>query len=268
MPAGRDAPFVQLDLVPSDPRRAPFGIGRQPLQRLAHEIEGGPVHRHRVLHPHHELDVERPLQPPVLRHLRRLEDVGEIEGFDLGLDVIGPHLARQPVDQVGRVLVDAGGEVVRPHGQRRHVGPQGQHAAARLARARPPAGRELDDHAGAVLFQPLLQPRETLGVRCRRLVLHPDMGVDDRGPRLERLLRAFHLFGNGNRHRRVVFLARQGSGDRDADDAGSGHGAPFGNLDVPQPCARARQRSTARHPGREGHRLAAVSPRPRRIRRS
>ena len=119
--------------------------------------------------------------------------MAEIEGLDLGLDVVGQHFASQPIHQIGRILVDAGWKVVGPDGQRCHVGPQRQHAAAFQSSPGPAAGGELDDHARAMLFQPFLQPGEPVGVGRRRPIVEPDMAMGDRGPRLEGLVRRFDL---------------------------------------------------------------------------
>ena len=66
------------------------------------------------------------------------------------------------------------------------------------------AGRELHDHAGAVLLKPFLQPREALGVRGGLALVVADMAVGDGRSGLERFLGAFDLLGDGDRHRRVV----------------------------------------------------------------
>jgi hypothetical protein len=82
----------------------------------------------------------------------RFQDVAEIESLDLRLYIMNQHLGGQPVDQVRRVLIDPVGKIVRADRERCHVRTERQHPSAFLARAGPPTGRELDDHAGAVLF--------------------------------------------------------------------------------------------------------------------
>ena len=223
MATRRHGPFVQRDLVRADPRGAPFAVRQQPRHRVAVIVEHVPVHRHRVLHPHHELHIGGRGQPSVGLHLRRLMDVAEVKRLDLGLDVMGQHLGGQPVHQIGRVLIHTRRKVVRPDRQRRHVGPQRQHPAAFAPRPRPAPGRELNNHAGAVFLQPFLEAGEFPGVGTGGLIVVAHMGVADAGARLERLLRAFDLLGHGDRHRRVVLLARHRAGDRDADDAGLCH---------------------------------------------
>jgi len=81
------------------------------VQGLDVELEDLAVHRHRVLHTHHELHVQRAGDAAIGLHLCGLEDHRQVEGLDLRLDAVLQHLAGQPVDQVGRVVVDAGGEV-------------------------------------------------------------------------------------------------------------------------------------------------------------
>ncbi len=130
-----DAPFIEYDLVRPDPGRAPFGVGGETLQRLDVEIKDWLVGGHRVLHAHDELDIERAPQPPVPCHPRRVYDVREIESLDFRLHVVIQHLMRKPIDQIGRVFVDAGREIVRADGERGHVGAQRQHAAAFRPRA-------------------------------------------------------------------------------------------------------------------------------------
>ena len=51
-------------------------------------------------------------KPAVVGHLPGLQDVAEVERLDLGLDAVGPHLGREPVHEVGRVLIDPGRKVV------------------------------------------------------------------------------------------------------------------------------------------------------------
>ena len=58
-PPRRDAPLVEGDLVAADAGAAPFGVRGEALQGLDVEVEDRAVDRHRVLHAHDELDVER-----------------------------------------------------------------------------------------------------------------------------------------------------------------------------------------------------------------
>jgi hypothetical protein len=74
-------------------------------------------------------------------------------------------------------------------------------------------------------LKPFLEAREALRVRCRTALVVPHVAMGNRGPGLEGLVGAFDLFGNGDRHGRVVRLGRHAAGDRDADDAGLDGGA-------------------------------------------
>ena len=220
-------PFVQDDLPRPDPCCAPFGIGQKALDRLDVEIEGLAVHGHRVFHTHDKLHVERRFQPTIAGHFRRLMDMAEVETLDLGFHIMFHHLGSQPVDQIWRVLVDAAGEVVRPDRKRGHIGSQWQHAAACLACPRPPAGRELDDHTGAMLFQTFLEACEFLGVGRRRAVIVADMRVADGGACLVSFLCAFNLLRHRDRYCGVIGLGWHRACDSDADDARFGHGQDF-----------------------------------------
>src|SRR6056297_1424804 len=129
------------------------------------------------------------------------------------------HLRGEPFDEVGWILVDAGGKVVRADREGGHFGTERKHPSPFAPRPRAPAGGELHDHSGAMPLQPLLQARKQLGVGGGAFVGVAHVGMDDRRTRLEGLLGALHLFGHRDRHRRIVSLARHGPGDRDADDA-------------------------------------------------
>jgi hypothetical protein len=97
-------------------------------------------------HPHDELDIDVAGDAPIGVHLRGLEDMAEIEGLDLGLDGVSSHFGGEPVDEVGRVLINAGRKVVRAHRKRGHVGPKRQHPAAGLSGSGAASGGKLDDH--------------------------------------------------------------------------------------------------------------------------
>ena len=79
------------------PMPAPVQVapGDEALQRRHVELEDVAVDRHRVLHAHHELHVQRAVDPAVLLHRRGLEDHRQVEGLDLGLDAVRHHLARR-----------------------------------------------------------------------------------------------------------------------------------------------------------------------------
>jgi hypothetical protein len=102
-------------------------------EHLDVELEHLAVRRHGVLDPHHELDVQRPEDLPRLRHLGRLEEHRQIEHLDLRLDAIRPHLGGQPLDLIGRVLVDPIG---KDWGRTPHIRRGGAAAAARPGAAR------------------------------------------------------------------------------------------------------------------------------------
>ena len=223
MAAAGHAPFIHDDLVGADPGRAPLGVGGDARKRFAEEIERGSVDGHGVLDAHHELNIKRPPKPPLFGHSRRLEDVRQVECLDLGLDIVLQHLGSQPVDQIRWVFVDAGRKVVGPYGQRGHVGFERKHPAAFLSCTRAAAGRELDDHARTVFFETFFQLCETFGIRGRGLVFQSHVRMADRRARLEGFLCGFHLLRNGDRHRRVIVLARHRPGDGDADDGRLGH---------------------------------------------
>jgi hypothetical protein len=136
---------------------------------------------------------------------------------------MGLHFRGQPIDQIGRVFIDPAGKVVRPDGQRGHVGFQPQHAAAFGPGPRPAAGGELHDHAGAMPGHLGLEFGEQFGVRTGCAIGPANMRMQQAGARLEAGLGCLDLFGDGDRHRRVVGFLRHRTGDRHTDDAGVGH---------------------------------------------
>src|SRR5919106_1542230 len=69
------------------------------------------VRRRQRLGVHDELDVQGAVDLARLLHLDGLEDHGQVEGLDFRLNPVGAHLGCEPVDELGRILVDAGGEV-------------------------------------------------------------------------------------------------------------------------------------------------------------
>jgi hypothetical protein len=228
MAAGRHGPFVEDDLGGADPGTAPRRVmAEKALHRPHVVVEHVPVGGHGVPDAHHELDIGPRQDLPVVPHRARPEDVREVEGFDLGLDRVADHLGSEPVDEIGRVLVDPRREVVRAHRQARHVRLQRQHAAAFVPAAGAAPRRELEDHAGAMRLEALLEARETLGIAARPAFVVPDVAMGDRGARLEGRLGRLDLLGHRDGHRRVVGLGRQRSGDRDADDAGRRHDGPL-----------------------------------------
>ncbi len=199
-------------------------IRGQPFDRFDIEIKGWAIDRHGVFHPHHELDVKLPRNAPVAVHLCGLVNVAEVKGFDLWLDLMGAHLARQPIDQIRRVLINAGGKIIGPHRERSHIGAQRQHPAPRLPGTRPSACRELNDHAGAMSAHTLLQGCKFVRVRGGRFVRVAHMGVANTGPCLKSGMGAFDLFRDADRDGGIGRFGRDRAGDGNADDAGIRHG--------------------------------------------
>ena len=70
----------------------------------------------------------------------------------------------------------------------------------------------------------ILQRGKSVGVGRWGAVIMAHMRMANAGPSLKRGMGAFDLFGDGDRHRGVVFLGWQRAGDRDADDTGVSHG--------------------------------------------
>src|SRR5205823_1008543 len=143
-----ERPAIQRDLVFADSRPGPGRAGRDALQGFYIEEKNLPIDRHRVLHAHHELHVQRAFDLALALQGRGLEDHRQVEGFHLRLDAVLQHLGGEPVDEIGRVLVHARREVHRAGGERGHVGLEGEHAAALAPGAGAPAGRQLRDDAG------------------------------------------------------------------------------------------------------------------------
>ena len=107
-------PAVERELVPADAGAGPGRVGHQALaasRRRTRAPRGRPASR--SSRPSRTGRAAAPLILPVRCHLDRLEDHRQVERLDLGLDAVRQHLGRQPVDQIGRVLVDAGREVAR-----------------------------------------------------------------------------------------------------------------------------------------------------------
>ena len=144
----------------------------------------------------------------------------QVEHLDLGLHAVLVHLAGELEDQIGRVLVDARREVARPGGERRHVGPQVQHAAALGADARAAAGGELHDDVGAVAPDPLEEIRELVRVGGGGLIVVAHVHVHQRRAGLVAGVRGLDLLAHGDRDGGVVLLARDRTGDGGRDDAG------------------------------------------------
>ncbi len=73
---------------------------------------------------------------------------------------------------------------------------------------RPPVDK-LHDQSGAMLFQPLLQPRKALGVERTFALVVAHVAVGDRCAGLERLMGRLDLLADGDRNRGIVGLGRQ-----------------------------------------------------------
>ena len=129
--------------------------------------------------------MRRALEQALLHQVGGVVEHGEVEDFDLGLDVVVEHGLGQAFDEVGRVLVDAGGEIHRAGGERGHVGLEVQHGAARGLLAAATAGGKLDDHARAVLAHAFLHLGEQGRVGAGRFVRVAHMDVHQRGAGFE-----------------------------------------------------------------------------------
>ena len=130
MAAGGQAPLVDLPLEAAGAGGHPGGVGQHVGQLAAQEVEHAAPGRQRVGDAEHELHVQAPGQQALLRQVGGVVEHRQVEDLDLRLDVVLEHLARQPFDEVRRVLVDVRREVHRAGGQRGHVGLQVQHRAA------------------------------------------------------------------------------------------------------------------------------------------
>ena len=86
------------------------------------------------------------------------------------------------------------------------------------------AGGHLRDDQRAVLADAVQHRGEALGRGGGRLVVVAHVQVHERGAGLVGGVGGFDLLGDGHRHGRVVLLARQGTGDRDGNDAGRSGG--------------------------------------------
>ena len=162
----------------------------------------------------------RRLQYAAIDKRARVVEHREIENFDLRFDLVLQHRSRQRVDELRRILIDDRRKIDRAGCQRRHVRSQCQRAAAFRRIAPTTAGRELHDHAGAMLADAFLNDREAPGIRRGFALVVANMDVDQRRTRLESFVRAFDLFGRRDRHGRVLGFGRLAAGNGDADDAG------------------------------------------------
>ena len=145
------------------------------------------------------------------------------ERLDFELDLVAKHFARQPINEFGRIFVDACRKVDRSRRQRRHVGLQEQHGAPLSPGARTAARGNLRDHSGAVLANSVQYLGEAFSVRRRRFVVVPDMQMDQRRACLECFVSRFDLLVDRDRNRRIVLLPREGPGDGNRDDGWRSH---------------------------------------------
>jgi hypothetical protein len=177
-PAAIAQSFSTIWLAPIPAAHHGVSSPKQTLNRFHIEVEDVPIRWHRVLHAHHELNVGRAGQLALVRHLPALKmwlrSNASISGFTSW------PASRRPASRPGRAGSHRPGSGSCSSPPRAMPCPvsERQHPSALLARARPPAGRELDDHAGAVLFEPLLQKGEFLRVTRRRLIVVAHMGMD------------------------------------------------------------------------------------------
>lgn len=185
MAAGFEAPLVDLELPAPGAGGDPGGAGQHLGQFAAQEVEDAAPHRQGIGDAEHELHVRRVLEQALLHQVGGVVEHGEVEDFDLGLDVVVEHGLRQALDEVGRVLVDAGRKIHRAGGQRGHVGLEAEHGAARGLLAAAAAGGKLDDHARAVLAHAVLHLGELLGVGAGRFVGVAHVDVHQRGAGIE-----------------------------------------------------------------------------------
>ena len=161
------------------------------------------------------------LEQPLLHQTGCVVQHREIENFYLGLDSVLQHGPRQAFDKLGRVLVNIGRKVDRAGGKRRHVRPQVEHRASRGLIAAATAGRELDDHSGAMLAHALLHGTVERRIGRRRFIGIAHVDVHERRSGFESIVRRFDLLGGRDGNGRVVLLARQRAGDGNGDDDAS-----------------------------------------------
>jgi hypothetical protein len=192
-------------------------------QLVDQEIEQLLAHRQRIGNAEHELHVRRRLEHAFFHQRPGVVEHRHVEDLDLGLHVVGQHVLGKVVDQLRRVLVDDGREIDRAGGERGHVRLQLDRRAAFLGRAAAASGRELDNHAGAMLEDARLHLAEPVDVGARLALQVAHMDVHQARPRLERLVRALHLFRGMDRHGGILRLARLAAGDRYGDDRWGAH---------------------------------------------
>src|SRR3984957_3046637 len=117
-----------------------------------------------------------------------LKNVTEIEGLDFRLDLELPHLPGEPVDEIRRIFVDAGREIVRSDRKRGHVRLQAEHGASFLSKSGTATGRELNHHAWTMPLHSFLKMSKALRIGCRILVFVAHMSMHERRAGFKRLL--------------------------------------------------------------------------------
>ena len=85
------------------------------------------------------------------------------------------------------------------------------------------AGGELNDHSGAVFAHAFLHCSVQLRVGTRGFVAIAHVHMHQRRTSLKGLVRGLDLLGWRDRHGRIVFLARQCTGNRYRYDDGCSH---------------------------------------------
>src|SRR5215475_1783091 len=122
------------------------------------------------------------------------------------------------LNQGGAVFIDNRWKVHRSGREGRHVGLEIERRTACRRIAAAPSGRELNDHPRTMLLDTLLHLGEALGVGGWSFVVVSNVNMRKRCASLEGLVRRLDLLGRRDRHRGIVFLARNGTGDCDSNN--------------------------------------------------
>ena len=223
MSAELETPFIDFELIASDPGSRPGRIGHQLPEFRDQKLQQLASSRQRIRNPHHELDLARPLEQTAIDHVLCVVEHRHVEHFDLGLDVVLKHRARQILDELWRVFVDLCRKIHRSRRERSHVRLEVKHAAAFILTTASAPGRELHDHLGAMLYDSLLDPREKLRVGTRTLIAIAHMDMRNRGARLESFMCGFNLLARRHRDRHRIGFTRNGAGNGHSDDGRDSH---------------------------------------------
>src|SRR5215212_6165469 len=106
MSAELERPAVDLDLMPADTGPRPCRLRHQFRELFDFEFEHVAQGGHRVLDAEYELDVQRRCDQAFLHELQRLVEHRYVEDFDLRLDAVIAHLARELPNERRRILVN------------------------------------------------------------------------------------------------------------------------------------------------------------------